>query len=143
MKQNKFDIPVFSYRRYPRGWPGWGFFGTVLAICLLILFFALATARAGEIWKITAYCSCVRCCGKSDGITASGKKARYGMAAGNWLPFGTKVKIASLGTFVIEDRGAKSQFGSKTNHIKHLDIFMPTHKDALNFGVRYFEVEIL
>ena len=26
---------------------------------------------ADEQWKITAYCSCVKCCNKSDGITAS------------------------------------------------------------------------
>ena len=28
-----------------------------------------------EEYVITAYCHCVKCCGKSDGITASGEKA--------------------------------------------------------------------
>ena len=29
----------------------------------------------GEIYKITAYCSCAKCCGKTNGITAAGTKA--------------------------------------------------------------------
>lgn len=98
---------------------------------------------AAEAWKITAYCACQKCCGKSDGITASGQKAHYGVVAGNWLKFGTKVKIEGLGVFTVQDRGAKSLFGSKSNHIKHLDVFLPTHKQALSFGVKFLEVEVL
>jgi len=97
----------------------------------------------GEIWKITAYCACQKCCGKSDGITASGDKAQYGMVACNWLKFGTKVTIDDMGTFVVKDRGARSLFGSKKNHIKHLDVYMPTHQEARNFGVKYKDVEIV
>jgi 3D (Asp-Asp-Asp) domain-containing protein len=113
---------------------------------LLALIFALifhTNAFAADLWKITAYCSCVKCCGKSDGITASGKKVRFGYVACNWLPFGTKVSISSLGDFTVQDRGARSLFGSKSNHIKHLDIYFPTHKEALKFGVKYLEVTIL
>jgi len=40
------------------------------------------------------------------------------------------------------DRGAKSLFGDKTHHIKHLDIYLPTHKQAKAFGVKYLEVEV-
>ena len=72
------------------------------------------------VFKATAYCSCKKCCGKSDGITASGKKAKEGTIACNWLPFGTKLRIAPrasnskieaswhypIGTVL--DRGAKS-----------------------------------
>jgi len=110
---------------------------------LIWLFMCLFTTNcfAGEIWKITAYCSCTKCCGKSDGITASGKKAKYGYVACNWLPFGKVVAIKGLGEFVVMDRGAKSQFGSPANHIKHLDIWFPTHKQAKQFGVQYREVE--
>jgi peptidoglycan DL-endopeptidase CwlO len=96
-----------------------------------------------EKWRITAYDACVACCGKSDGITASGKKAIYGYVACNWLKFGTKVSIEGLGIFTVQDRGAKSLFGSKKNHIKHLDVYMDTHREALKFGNQYREVVIL
>ena len=108
---------------------------------LLLLLFTATSAIAGEVWKLTAYCSCTKCCNKSDGITASGKKAKYGYVACNWLPFGKVVAIKGLGQFVVMDRGAKSQFGSKANHIRHLDIWFPTHKQAVKFGVQYKEVE--
>ncbi len=96
-----------------------------------------------DTWKITAYCSCYKCCGKSDGITASGLPARVSYIACNWLPFGTKVSLEGLGTFRVMDRGARSLFGSKDNHIKHIDIWLPTHKEARTFGVQYKEVRIL
>jgi 3D (Asp-Asp-Asp) domain-containing protein len=122
----------------------WGYLLAVLTIALFIaLMFGIKLARAEETWKITSYCSCFRCCGKTDGITASGKPARYGYLACNWLKFGTKVHIKGIGMFMVQDRGAKSLFGSKDNHIKHLDIYMPTHSQALKFGVKYLEVTVL
>ena len=120
------------------------FFYTLI-LCLIILSVASCDpqpAMASEVYKITAYCSCSKCCGKSDGITASGYKVKYGYCAINWLPFGTKLRIKGLGDFIVKDRGAKSLFGSKNNHIKHIDIYMPTHREALNFGVKYCEVEV-
>ena len=101
------------------------------------------TEAWADTWKITAYDPCKRCCGKTDGITASGHKGHYGYVACNWLKFGTRVNIEGLGTFVVEDRGAKSLFGSKSNHIKHLDVFMNSHKEARQFGVQYREVTVL
>jgi 3D (Asp-Asp-Asp) domain-containing protein len=112
---------------------------------LITLFLVLAwvnTAQA-ETWKITSYCACISCCGKTDGITASGKKAEYGMVACNWIRFNCRIKIEGLGVFTVQDRGAKSLFGSKTNHIKHIDIYMPTHEQAKQFGVQYRDVTIL
>ena len=114
---------------------------------LLLLSLLISKARAEEVWKITAYCACERCCEKKPndpayGIMASGKKVYPGAIALNWLPFGTKVKIESLGTFTVEDRGAKSLFGDKINPIRHLDIYMNSHKEALNFGVQYKKVVI-
>ncbi len=110
----------------------------LLAVFLLV-FHSQALA---EKWKVTAYCACMKCCGKSDGITASGRKARYGYIALNWLSFGTKVSIASLGEFTVMDRGARSLFGSKKNKIKHIDIYMDNHKQAREFGVKWLEVEV-
>jgi 3D (Asp-Asp-Asp) domain-containing protein len=135
-------------RIYRRDYSDWAF---AIGIFVIIAFFIAAvawmmwpkTADAGEVWKITSYCACQKCCGKTDAITASGKKAQYGMVACNWLPFGTKVKVEGLGVFTVQDRGAKSQFGSKTNHIKHIDVYLPTHKQALQFGVKWLEVEVL
>ena len=112
----------------------------ILSIIFALIFHSSVYAEA---WKITAYDACIKCCGKVDGITASGKKAKYGYVACNWLPFGTKVRIKGLGVFIVMDRGAKSQFGSKKNHIKHLDVYLPTHKEALKFGVKWLDVEVI
>jgi len=112
-----------------------------LALVFLLIFHA--NVFASNLWKITAYCACIKCCGKTDGITASGKKAQYGFVACNWLPFGTKIYIKGLGYFTIQDRGAKSLFGDKKNHIKHLDIYLPGHNEALQFGIKYLEVTVL
>lgn len=100
-------------------------------------------------FKITAYCSCKKCCGKSDAITASGKKAKPNRTiALNWLPFGTRVLINGK-QYVVEDRGAESLFGTyyhrKTikSRIKHIDIYMSSHSEARSFGVKYLPVQIL
>jgi 3D (Asp-Asp-Asp) domain-containing protein len=113
-----------------------------LLLLIFLTIFHSASAYA-DIFKITAYDSCKKCCGKVDGITASGKIARYGYIACNWLPFGTKVYIKGLGEFKVMDRGAKSLFGSKKNKIKHVDIWLANHKMAKNFGVKYLDVEIV
>ena len=115
----------------------------VFALCVVVMAAMAKQAHAAEVWKVTAYCSCAQCCGKTDGITASGKQARYGMIACNWLPFGTKVKVGNMGVFTVADRGAKSLFGSKSNHIRHIDVFLPSHAQARMFGVRYLPVEVL
>jgi len=49
----------------------------------------------GEIYKITAYCSCAKCCGKTNGITAAGTKATAGrtIAASSKFALGTKLNI--------------------------------------------------
>ena len=112
-----------------------------LSIYLMMLAWQAELAQA-EQWKVTAYCSCVKCCGKSDGVTASGRQAKAGYVACNWLPFGTHLKMNGK-IYVVMDRGAKSQFGDRTNKIKHVDVWMPTHKSAKKFGVRYEKVEVL
>ena len=57
---------------------------------------------------ITGYDAyCAHCCGKANGITASGTKATVGrtIAASKKYPFGTKLYIEGYGTYVVEDRG--------------------------------------
>ena len=87
-------------------------------------------------FKITAYCSCSKCCGKSDGITASGTKATAGrtIAAPSTFKFGTKL-IINGHEYTVEDRGG----AIKGNRI---DIYFDSHQEALNFGVKYIEVFI-
>lgn len=100
-----------------------------------------------NIFRITSYCECHACTGKyptdpSYGIMADGRVVHPGAIASGWLPFGTMVQIGNE-VFTVEDRGAKSIFGSKDNHIKALDIYMPTHEQAKQYGVQYREVKIL
>lgn len=111
---------------------------------IFTMFLMLSTTTAhAETWVASAYCACVKCCGKSDAITASGKPARANRTiALNWLPFGTKVLINGK-TYFVEDRGARSHFGSKKNPKKRLDIYFNTHQEALNFGKRKINVEIV
>jgi 3D (Asp-Asp-Asp) domain-containing protein len=115
---------------------------TVALLVMWIMVSFAGVARAEE-WKVTAYCGCEKCCGKwSDGYFASGKKVYVGGVAINWLPFGTKVLIDGK-EYTVEDRGAKSIFGSKHNHKKAVDIYFESHQEALNFGVKRLKVEIL
>lgn len=102
---------------------------------------------ANELWRVTHYCACEKCCGKwSDGHFASGKPVYVGGVACNWLPFGTKLRITQgkiVTTYVVEDRGAKSIFGDKDNHKKALDIYCSTHNEAKQNGVKWLKVEVL
>lgn len=86
-------------------------------------------------FKTTAYCSCYTCCGKSDGITATGTKATAGRTIAvdpNVIPYGTEI-IINGHTYVAEDCGG----AIKGNFI---DIYFDTHEQALNYGVKYVEV---
>lgn len=90
-------------------------------------------------FKLTAYCKCSKCCGKWAGSpTASGTtpKANRTIAVDpNVISFGTKV-IINGNTYVAEDTGS----AIKGNRI---DIYMPTHSQALDFGVQYTEVFVV
>lgn len=80
-------------------------------------------------YKLTYYCSCSKCCGKSNGITASDKKAQEGITvASNSIPLGTKISIDGH-VYEVQDRG-----GMASNVI---DIFVGSHQKALNLGVKY------
>ncbi len=84
----------------------------------------------------TAYCGCSKCCGKSDGITASGTKATQGrtIAAPTTFAFGTEL-IINGHTYVVEDRG-----GSISG--KRIDIYFDSHSDAMAFGRKNVEVYV-
>ena len=85
----------------------------------------------------TAYCPCVKCCGKSDGITATGVKAKanHTIAADpNILPYGTEI-LCGMGEFVVEDCGG----AIKGNRVY---FFFDTHEEALKFGIQEFTIWI-
>ena len=112
-------------------------------VVILAVFLFQTSAQAYEQWKITHYSASFEECGKTDGITASGKKAKPNhTCACNWLPFGTRLKIGNE-IYVVEDHGARSLFGSKKKHIKHIDIFCTTHSEAVRRGVFYAPVQII
>ena len=85
-------------------------------------------------YTLTAYDACLKCCGKTDGITASGVKAQAGhtIAAPKNVPFGTKLIIDGV-EYTVEDRG-----GAIRN--KRLDIYFNTHAEAKRFGKQRKEV---
>ncbi len=97
-------------------------------------------------WVLTFYDACFLCCGKSlfhplHGITASGVRAFRGViACPPWMPFGKMVLIPSEYGFKLPyfclDRGSSIQ-----GH--RLDIFVPTHSEALRRGISHAEVEII
>lgn len=87
-----------------------------------------------ELWlDATAYDACVLCCGKTDGITRTGTKARAGRTIAvdpSVIPLGSKIYIPELGlVFTAEDTGGKI----KGNRI---DIYMETHEEATEFGIQ-------
>jgi 3D (Asp-Asp-Asp) domain-containing protein len=84
----------------------------------------------------TAYCGCSSCCGKSDGITASGTYATQGrtIAAPSTFAFGTEL-IIDGNTYVVEDRG-----GSINGN--RLDIYFDSHQAALNYGRKTVDVYV-
>ena len=91
------------------------------------------------IWaNVSAYCACIKCCGKTDGITASGTKATAGktIAAPKQYAFGTKIEIAGMGTYTVEDRG-----GAITGN--KLDIYFDSHSEALKFGRRQLQIRVI
>ena len=90
----------------------------------------------GETYKITAYCSCAKCCGKSTGRTASGAKATAGVtvAAPAKFAFGTKLNIGGH-IYTVQDRGGAIQ-GNR------IDVYVSSHSAALQWGVKYLPVSV-
>lgn len=87
-------------------------------------------------YKITGYDTCAKCCGKSDGITASGVIATVGRtcAAPESIPFGTKLHIEGIGERIVEDRG-----GFDDNVI---DVLCENHADCYAL-TGYYDVYVV
>ena len=92
--------------------------------------------------RVTGYCPCSKCCGEySDGITANGHKIRPGdtfVAADRRYAFGTEMVIPGYSNSQVVkvlDRGGAIR-GDK------LDAFFHTHQAALEWGVKYLDVQV-
>lgn len=101
-------------------------------------------------FKLTAYCPCSQCCGQwasnrpldEDGneiiYGASGERLYGGYSVAvdpTVIPYGTTLYIEGVGYRVAQDCGG----AIKGNRI---DVYFPTHTEALQFGVQYAEVAI-
>ena len=87
-------------------------------------------------FRLTAYCPCSRCCGKTDGITSTGTTATEGRTIAvdpRVIPYGSTVTIyfadGSSHTYTAEDCGG----AIKENRI---DVFFDDHQAAREFGVQ-------
>lgn len=87
-------------------------------------------------FKLTAYCPCSRCCGKDDGITATGTTATEGRTIAvdpRVIPYGSTVTLyyedGTVHTYTAEDCGG----AIKENRI---DVFFDSHEAARAFGVQ-------
>jgi len=74
-------------------------------------------------YYITGYDACAACCGKTDGITASGALAEVGrtVAMCKDYPYGTVIYIDGLGYYTVEDRGVGRGC---------VDVFCNNHSEA-------------
>ena len=101
-------------------------------------------------FKLTAYCSCEKCCGKwalNRPTDENGKDIVYGstgtvLVAGtsiavdpSVIPYGSQVEINGH-TYTAHDTGG----AIKGNRI---DVYFDNHQEALNFGVQYAEVFLI
>ena len=95
--------------------------------------------------EVTAYCPCKKCCGpRAQGITASGKRVNYNgglfvAADKDVFKFNTMLKIpgyASGRAVPVLDRGGAIK-GNK------LDVFFPSHTEALKWGRQRIAVTVV
>lgn len=90
-------------------------------------------------FEVTAYCSCVKCCGQwADGITYTGTKATEGRTIAvdpDVIPLGSKVEIDGV-TYIAEDIGGAVD-GNR------LDLYFNSHDEALSWGRQYREVFLI
>lgn len=99
---------------------------------------AALLARATRIDDVTVthYCTCVECCGKSDGITASGLRATPGVTVAvdpDVIPLGADVLVdygdGEIHYYRADDVGGAIQ-GNR------IDLCMESHEAALQAGVK-------
>lgn len=120
---------------------------------------AECVSREGPELLVTGYCNCGDCCGwrkkwfffgepvynygkmkgepKKVGVTASGTVAAKGTIAADPAvhPFGTKIEVPGYGTGTVQDVGGSIKGA-------HIDLWFPTHEEALAWGAQKLKVKI-
>ena len=126
---------------------------------------AAGSVDAGEVkgdkveLLVTGYCNCGKCCGwrkkwfffgvpvydygrmrgspKKVGVTASGSRAMKGTIAADpaVYPFGTKMHVPGYGAGIVQDIGGAIKGA-------HIDIWFPSHDEALAWGARRVKVKV-
>ena len=98
--------------------------------------FACLNREALGEFRLTAYCPCSRCCGKDDGITATGTTAAEGRTIAvdpAVIPYGSTVTLyyenGTVHTYTAEDCGSAIKD-------KRIDVYFGSHQAALEFGVQ-------
>lgn len=118
-------------------------FVVVLFISLLSMIFV--NSLQAEVFTATAYCSCKKCCDKDPsnkwyGITASGRKAGWGTVAVDrrLIKLGSRLRIEGFPktVFRADDVGGAIKG-------KHIDLWFPSHSEALEFGRQKLVVELV
>jgi 3D (Asp-Asp-Asp) domain-containing protein len=93
-----------------------------------------------KVWA-TAYTSDPFETDNTPNVTALGTKTRDGIAAANFLPFGTKFMIPEMygdKVFTVEDR-----LNARYNNQKIVDIWMSGKIEALHFGKKSITLQLL
>lgn len=93
-------------------------------------------AKEGEtmMLKAFAYCPCISCCGKTDGITSTGMQATPGRTIAvdpTVIPYGSIVVIDGH-AYIAEDCGGDIKGNT-------IDVFHSTHEEARQWGIKYVE----
>ena len=118
-------------------------FIVVLFISLLSMVFV--NSLQAEVFTATAYCSCKKCCNKDPsskwyGITASGRKARWGTVAVDrrLIKLGSRLRIEGFPdtVFRADDVGGAIKG-------KRIDLWFSSHRKALEFGRQKLAVELV
>jgi 3D (Asp-Asp-Asp) domain-containing protein len=107
---------------------------------------AIEPVSLGE-FKLTAYCSCVKCCGKwalNRPVDKNGNEVVYG-AIGERLKEGYSIAVdptvISYGTeVIINGHTYKAQDCGGAIKGNRIDVYISDHNRALEFGVEYAEV---
>lgn len=96
-------------------------------------------------YRITAYCSCEKCCGvwaenRPNGIVygAYGVELTPGVSIASPLPYGTVVEIEGLGEYTVQDKTAQWVVDKYGENI--IDIYFDSHEAATEFGLQYLNV---
>lgn len=89
--------------------------------------------------RVTAYSSSPDETDESPWITATGTHTGYGVVATNLLPLGTRIRLPRIfgnQVFIVEDR-------MNARYSDRLDVWLPSKTEAIRFGEKLTDVEVL